>query len=341
MKNPIIDLHEDLSLYYILHGAGQSIGDFDVDLAGRDGDIPKYIRGNIRIIFAAILPGVSTFDPKMNEINQELYGMRLTGTSFTSMQSLLLDHLKIYYRLSERYNIRFILNSEDAEKIISSEKWIMGFIIHLEGADPITEVYELKLLYRLGLRGIGLTWNFNNRYSASCTSKKDYGLTDDGYELIKFANKLGVIIDLAHASKNSILDAIEASSKPVIISHTNLRRNVDTPRNIDEDILDMILENNGLIGLSVISTLITRDKRPSIDDLANQYIEIIDKYSADILAIGSDFHGLLSIPPPKGLETVDKLQNLLEKLGENGLDKIEIEKIAYKNALRVIRENIK
>jgi len=341
MKLPIIDLHEDLSLYYILHGAGQSIDDFNRDLAGRDGDIPKYMRGNIRIIFAAMLPGVSTFDPRMNKINQELYGMKLTGTSFTSMQSLLLDHFKVYYRLSEGYDIPLILDSKDAEKIINSEKWSMGFIIHLEGADPITEVYELKLLYKLGLRSLGLTWNFNNRYSASCTSKKDYGLTDDGYELIKFANKLGVIVDLAHASKNSILEAIKTSSKPIIISHTNLRRKVDTPRNIDEDILHAILEKKGLIGLSVIGTLITRDRRPSIDDLVNQYIEIIDEYSVDILAIGSDFHGLLSIPPPKDLETVDKLQALLEKLSENGLDKSEIEKIAYKNAIRVIRENVK
>ncbi len=199
---------------------------------------------------------------------------------------------------------------------------------------------HIVLLHRIGLRSLGLTWNYNNKYGAGCTSKRDYGLTPEGEELIRTANRLGIIIDLAHASRNTALEAIEASKKPVMISHTNLRRFVDTPRNVDDEVLEAIHKTGGIVGLSAIGPLITTSRTPTLEDLVKHFMYIYESFGPDMLAIGTDFLGLFGIPAPEGFESVDKVQDLLQALSERGVKDADLEKIAYLNALRVIRDNL-
>jgi len=340
MRIPVVDLHEDVSAYFLYHGGGEPFGDLRIDLPGRDADIPKYLRGNVRIVFAAIFPGIETFSPEDSRRLEELYGKWLPATKFRVPQVNILEHFSVYYRLVEAYpEFTLIESAGDAERVLSEEGRI-GLLLHLEGADAIDDPYDLVLLRRLGLRSIGLTWNYNNKYGSSCMSKKDYGLTPEGEELIKMANRLGIIVDLAHASKRTALEAIEVSKKPVIISHTNLRRFVDTPRNVDEEILEAVKRGGGVIGLSAIGPLIASKPRPTIDDLVQHFLYIHQTYGADIIAIGTDFHGLLGLPAPEGFESIDKVQTLLEKLREKGLGDNDLRKVAYENALRVIKSNL-
>ena len=75
----------------------------------------------------------------------------------------------------------------------------------------------------MGLRSLGLTWNFDTKYSATCMSKKDYGLTGEGGDLIERCNELGIVVDLAHASRLTHLEVCATSRLPVINSHSNSR----------------------------------------------------------------------------------------------------------------------
>jgi membrane dipeptidase len=68
LKIPIIDLHEDISLYFLIHGGGEPLGDLKADIDGRGADIPKYIRGNVKLVFAAIFPAVETFRPSQLDL---------------------------------------------------------------------------------------------------------------------------------------------------------------------------------------------------------------------------------------------------------------------------------
>jgi len=133
----------------------------------------------------------------------------------------------------------------DVEAVLASEDRV-GLLLHLEGAYAIDRPYDLVLLRRLGLRSVGIAWNYNNQYGAGCLSRKDYGLTPEGEELVKTANRLGIIVDLAHASKRTAIEAAEASSKPVIVSHANVRAIVDSPRNVDDEVLEALHRNGGL-----------------------------------------------------------------------------------------------
>ncbi|MEM0365959.1 MAG: membrane dipeptidase [Acidilobaceae archaeon] len=336
----IIDLHEDISTYFMLHGGGYKLADFNIDIDNRDADIPKYIRGGVKLVFASIFTGLESFEPEVSSSYERIYGVWVPAIIFRGSDSILFEQLRIYHRLVEYYRELILVDSYSSIEDVFRSQGRVGLLLHLEGAEPIADPYDLKLLHKLGLRSLGLTWNPCNKYGCGASAKRDYGLTDEGVELIEMANKLGIIVDLAHASKKTALDALSIAKKPVLISHANLRRFVDTPRNVDDEILEALSRNKGVIGLSCIGPLITKGGRPELRDLLDQYIYIYEVYGPDIIGIGTDFLGLLGLPTPRGFESIDKVQELIKQLRERGLSDSDIEKIAYKNALRVIRENI-
>ena len=140
--------------------------------------------------------------------------------TLSSSRSIVLDQVKTYYNIARRYNITIIEDRVGLEHVALSNEWRLGFILqHLEGADPLGDPGDLELLYRLGVRSLGLTWNWDNKYAASCTTRRDYRLTPLGEELVKEAERLGVIVDLAHASDKAALDVVNVVKKPVVISH--------------------------------------------------------------------------------------------------------------------------
>lgn len=338
--NPVIDLHEDISTYYMLHGGGYRLADFNVDVEGRDADIPKYFRGGVKLVFASIFTGLETFEPEVSKAYEGMYGLWIPATVFRGSDSILFEQLRIYYRLVEHYGELSIVEDYNSIERVMGEENKVGLLLHLEGAEPIADPHDLKLLHRLGLRSLGITWNPCNKYGCGASAKKDYGLTDEGEELVRTANKIGIIVDIAHASKKTALDALAAARKPLLISHANLRKYVDTPRNVDDEILEALEKNGGVIGLSCISPLIARGRRATLDDLVEQYMYLHETYGPNIAAIGTDFLGLLGLPAPQGFESIDKVQRLLEKLKDKGLGDRDLKKIAYENALRVIKENI-
>ena len=337
---PVFDLHEDLSNYFLYHGGGQPLGDLRRDIPGREADIPKYLRGGVRLVFASMFPGLETFNPEESRRLEELYGRWIPAVGLRVPQSTLFEHFSIYYRLAETYPEFTLVGSvSDVERVLTGEGGI-GLLLHLEGAYALDKPYDLVLLRRLGLRSIGITWNYNNQYGAGCLSRKDYGLTPEGEELVRTANRLGIIVDLAHASSRTAIEAIEVSSKPVIVSHANVRAIVDSPRNVDDEVLEALHRNGGVIGVSAIGPLIARKPRPTLEDLVQHFLYIYERFGPDILAIGTDFLGLLGLPAPEGFESIDKIQVLLERLKEKGLSDGDLEKIAYRNALRVIKANL-
>lgn len=337
-KFPVVDLHQDVSGYFFYHGGGAALGDFSKDIPGREADIPKYRKGGVRVVFASIFPGVETFRPVESKTLEDLYGRWVPSIGFRVPQAILWEHISIYYKLSEFYGIKIVETYEDFESCIRGDG--LCFLLHLEGAEALDEPYDLTILRRLGLRSLGLTWNYTNKYGSGCSSRKDIGLTSEGEELIRVANKLGIVIDVAHASKRTALEAIEVSSKPVIVSHANVRKLVDKARNVDDEILDALRKKGGVLGLSAIGPLISNKPKSSLDDLVEHFTYVRETFSADLLAIGTDFLGLLGLPAPEGFESIEKVQVLLGRLAEKGFTDGELEKVAYGNISRVLRSTL-
>jgi len=105
-------------------------------------------------------------------------------------------------------------------------------------------------------------------------------------------------------------------------------------------VLEKLHRNRGVIGISAIGPLISEKTKPSINELLEHFIYIKENYGTDVIAIGTDFLGLLGLPAPEGFESIDKLPTLYAKLMEKGFTEEEIRKIAYKNVLRILKENL-
>jgi membrane dipeptidase len=135
---PSIDLHEDISAYFLYHGGGAPLGDFNEDLPGRDADIPKYRKANVRCVFAAIFPGIETFNHEESRALMNLYGRWLPATRYRVLQSMLWEHISIYYKMSEAYGVKIVESISDLERCLKGEVELC-FILHLEGAEPLDE----------------------------------------------------------------------------------------------------------------------------------------------------------------------------------------------------------
>ncbi|MBN7798764.1 dipeptidase [Parahaliea mediterranea] len=143
--------------------------------------------------------------------------------------------------------------------------------------------------YRLGTRSAQLTYNYQNWAGAGCKETRGSGVTRFGRELIGEMNRLGMLIDLSHANESTMLDAINVSSAPVVISHTACLAVYDNVRNTSDTALKALADRDGVVGICQIRPFIT-DAGP--DAALPAYFEHIDHAvnvaGVEHVAIGSD-----------------------------------------------------
>ncbi|MDA4130524.1 MAG: membrane dipeptidase [Thaumarchaeota archaeon] len=339
----LFDLHQDLALYfYSGEGYGYESDSFEKDLPNRQADLPKFRRGNVKLVVSSVFPLMRTLDPEIADLLTRGYGGLNSAFSSTS-STLVAQHLiKIYYQLQSQFGgrIKIVKTQADLRSILS-EPEKTGFLLALEGTESVSDPSDLEIFRRLGIRSLQFTWNFDTKYASSCMSEKDYGLTGAGMRLLRLANEQGIILDLAHAGKNTCLEVLKQAKLPVLISHANVAGVFKHSRNIDDSVLDALKLNGGVIGLTLIPDTYGKP-HPDVKDLVQHILHVRDNFGKEILAIGTDYFGLFPPDqPPSGLEDISKFANLWYELRANGFTQEEIEAISFRNALRVIEANAK
>ncbi len=170
-----------------------------------------------------------------------------------------------------------------------------------------------------------LTWNYDNRLAGG--AMEEGGLTADGVSAIKAFNRHAVTLDTAHLNRKSFYKAIEVADR-VICSHTCLDGVNPHQRNLTDRQIKLIIEKNGLIGLTLVSEFLTKSTATVIDVI--KHVEYFaDKFGLDNLAIGSDFFGTR---PIKKLKNYDSLTLIKEELQSKGFLPQDIERIFFTNA---------
>jgi len=229
-----------------------------------------------------------------------------------------------------------VTSYEDAIKAKKDNR-IAG-LLAIEGGEALEgSLSVLRMLYNLGLRSIGLTWNQRNRIAegvGDCVSGG--GLTKFGRELIAEMNKLGVIVDVSHLSPAGYWDVIEFSEKPIIASHSNARAVCDHPRNLYDDQIKALAENGGVMGMNFCVPFVKDADEVTIEDMLDHVDHIVNLVGVDHVGLGSDFDGISA--SPKGLENITTIPNFTHGLVERGYTDEEIVKILGGNYLRVLKE---
>ena len=133
-----------------------------------------------------------------------------------------------------------------------------------------------------------LTYNNQTPLAGGCFEPKDSGVSRFGKAVIEEMNRLGMIVDLSHAGKQTCIDAIDFSSKPVAISHANPTFFHKSIRNIDSDVLQKLAKKNGFIGLSLYPYHLKNLGKCKVEDFCSMIKELINLIGEDNIGIGSD-----------------------------------------------------
>ncbi|MFO7951627.1 MAG: dipeptidase [Bacillota bacterium] len=245
--------------------------------------------------------------------------------------------LDSYYRTMQCCpgDLQNIYSASDLNKILNSSK--IATLLSIEGGEALEgELAVLRMLFRLGIRALGLTWNQQNRLATGLGENDPYsGLTPFGRQVIREMNSLGMLVDLAHINRQGFYDAIETSSMPVVVSHANAWAICDHFRNLSDDQLRVLSQAGGVIGMSCCPDFVD-SQNPTMDKLLDHFVHVADVAGVDHLGIGADFDGIWQVI--EGLEDVTGLPRLIKGLKARGFSREEIDKVTHKNFIRVLEK---
>ncbi|MDA7566232.1 dipeptidase [Flavobacteriaceae bacterium] len=247
-------------------------------------------------------------------------------------------------RLVNKYapdQIELALNSDDVRRIHAKGKKVA--MIGVENAYPMgLDTSNVRKFWERGARYVSLSHNGHSQFSDSNTGEFDDtalhgGLSDLGKEVVELLNYYGLMIDISHPSKEAIRQMIELSKAPVIASHSSARALRDHPRNLDDEQLNWIKENGGVIQTTALGAFLTdrKDPPPNMDDFMDHIDYMVDKIGIDHVGISSDFDGGGGIV---GWKDASETMNVTAALRERGYSESEIEKLWGANLLRVLDE---
>jgi membrane dipeptidase len=153
-----------------------------------------------------------------------------------------------------------------------------------------TELANVELFARLGLRVVQLTYNERNFAADGCLEPANGGVSFFGRKLIGELNRFGLVLDLSHCGVRSSLEAIEISEQPVIISHAGIRALVDTPRSISDEQIRAIAAGGGVVGVTTFAPFNWRGgpTRPRLDDFLDAVEHTVAVAGIDHVGIGTD-----------------------------------------------------
>ncbi len=211
----------------------------------------------------------------------------------------------------------------------------LAAVLHLEGGECLGNDLEiLSLLYRAGLRSLGLTWNNRNQLADGLgEGQNGGGLSMMGREVAAEMERLGMLLDLSHIAVKSFYDALGCYQKPILVSHANAYSLCQHWRNLDDSQLKALAEHGGLIGITQVADFVS-ETQPSTETMIDHMVYIAELIGVEHVALGSDFDGADNMV----IKDVAGYSQLPELLAKRGFTQPEIEMILHKNALSILEQ---
>jgi membrane dipeptidase len=265
-----------------------------------------------------------------------------------------------YYRALERDgDIRVIADRSGLDQHMAAwEGWEaagaseppppLGFVISMEGADPIQSPDQLQEWWDAGLRLLGITHYGPGRYAGGTAT--EIGLSELGPPLLAEMERLGIVLDLTHSSDQAFWQAVERYAGPLIASHNNCRALVPHQRQFSDDQIRAIVERDGVIGAALDAWMIkpawvigaryiATNPSVTLGDVVD-HIDHICQLAGNTrhVALGTDLDGGFGREQsPADLDTIADLQKLPVLLAARGYTADDIAAIMHGNWLRLLR----
>jgi len=310
----MIDMHNDMPSKVIDHG-------YDPDIRhpvgdGNHTDLPRLIESGLT---ATVL--VSWVDAEQS------YARAIAG-------------LDVIHAFVARHPDRLIFakTADDVRRAKSQNK--IAIFAAVEGGHAIDNSLEkLTEFHHRGARYLTLTWINGNDWAGSSRGVNDTrtgGLTPFGRDVIRTMNRLGMLVDVSHASPETVADALAVSDAPVIASHSSARVFNDHDRNLTDDQLRAIAASGGVINVNFYPKFLDPNfPAPMPLSKVIDHIEHIARVAGiDHVGLGSDFDGISAVPV--GLEDVTKMPSIADALIGRGWSAAEIAQVLGLNMLRLL-----
>ena len=356
-KIPLIDGHNDLPWQY-RKVAGNALSKIDIaqHQPGLHTDIPRLREGGVGGQFWSVY--IPQTLPKGEHVRATM------------------EQIDVVYNMLRQWpdTFQLSLTADDVEAAFDSGK--IGSLIGIEGGHSIdNSLGALRMFHRLGARYMTLTHFKNVDWADSCTDKpKVDGLSQFGREVVREMNRLGMLVDLSHVHADTMRAALDTSDAPIVFSHSSARAITGHPRNVPDDVLERVKENDGVVMVSFVPGFVSQqtyehglardaekarleaqsdssdesveagleawdadnpEPRATVSDIADHIDRIREKAGIDHIGIGSDFDGITSVP--EGLEDVSKYPVLTAELLRREYSEEDILKILGGNILRLMR----
>ncbi|KAF5850122.1 hypothetical protein GGP41_002407 [Bipolaris sorokiniana] len=365
-QNPLIDGHNDLLIFirskYQNHIYNNSGSDFAKKFENggleQHVDIPRLEKGLQGGAFWSAFWPCPLGD-----------GTNFSDSRYSNIVKSTLEQLDLFNRLGSSYPKYFTptKTSADALRAFNTGTFIAPVII--EGLHQIgNSISTLRLYHQLGVRYATLTWNCHNKYAdAAIETASDWtpliakphwhGLSPAGRDLVKEMNRLGMLVDLAHVSQDTMRDVLvgngapgwNGSIAPPIFSHSSAYAICPHPRNVPDDILQLVKQRNSLVMVNFNPDFVsckaskTPNSFPEFVPENNTLAHVVrhikhigELIGYDHVGLGTDYDGIEETPV--GLEDVSKFPDLIAELLRQGVSDEDAAKIAGRNLLRVWAE---
>ncbi|WP_194230546.1 dipeptidase [Paenibacillus donghaensis] len=168
-------------------------------------------------------------------------------------------------------------------------------LLSVEGADGFEgNLYYVRMCHELGVRFLGITWNYANWAADGALESRNGGFTEKGKKLIDLCNEIGLLLDVSHLSEAGFWELTERTARPFIASHSNAKAICPHPRNLTDDQIRAIVAMNGRIGLTFVPWFVREGKGTTVrpEDLLPHIEHICSLGGEDHLMLGSDFDGI-------------------------------------------------
>jgi membrane dipeptidase len=347
---PVFDGHNDVLLRLHRHAGTDAVAAF---LDGEDKgqlDLPKARAGGFAGgLFAIFVPstkpknGAETGAPA--PAPDDGATLSTAGVDTTEAQRTVFAMMSLLYRIEARSAGQLRVCRDTAAIKSCLDAGTLAAVLHIEGAEAIDADFELlDVLHAAGLRSLGPVWSRPNAFGHGvpfrCPSSPDTGpgLTDLGKALIGACNRLKILIDLSHLNERGFWDVAEISDAPLVATHSNAHAISPHARNLTDKQLAAIRNSNGLVGVNFAVSFLRpdggRDKNTPIELIVRHIAHLLEHLGEDGVGFGSDFDGA---PMPAELGNAAGLQKIVDALRRHGFGEPLIEKLCFRNWLRVLQ----
>lgn len=259
---------------------------------------------------------------------------------------ILLQKMYEIFRMTLKKNenrMAFAQSYENLQKNLQEGK-ISAFLT-MENAYVVNGKMEnLKRFHDMGVGLMTLTWNDSNCFGQNHSKDKNLmlkGLTEFGKEAVLYMNELGIIVDVSHLSDGGFYDVANISKKPFVASHSNCRELSSSTRNLTDAMIRLLAEKGGVAGINFEPTFLNwnqEDVYSRVSRMCDHIEHFIKVGGVECVGIGTDFDG---IGGQFEISDCTKLGLLFDELHWRGIGDDTMEKIAFANVARVIKDSMK